>query len=136
MNPQDLPGGIASRLTGLVAGILRHALAIGALAALETRQLIRQSVAILLLAVATLLAALIAYVAILAAIVSLLAVKLSWGWPVSLGAAGLLHLAVLGILFSILRGVSAPRAYEATAAELTKDLETLGRLGGDPTPRP
>lgn len=136
MSPQDLPGGIASRLAGLLAGLLRHALAIGALAAFETRLLIRQSVAILLLAVATLLAALIAYVAILAAVVSLLAEKLSWGWPISLSAAGLLHLAALGILFSILRGVSAPKAYEATAAELTKDLESLGRLGGDPSPRP
>jgi uncharacterized membrane protein YqjE len=70
--------------------------------------------------------AMIAYIALVAAAVSLLAMKLQWGWPVSLSAAGLIHLAILGILFNILRTRTAPRPFEATSAELRRDIETLG----------
>jgi uncharacterized membrane protein YqjE len=126
MNPQDLPGGIPSRITGLIAGILRYAFSIGALAAEEGRLLIRQSIAAILLLMAMAVIAMIAYVALLAAAVSLLAMKLQWGWPVSLSAAGLIHLAILGILFNILRTRTAPRPFEATSAELRRDIETLG----------
>jgi uncharacterized membrane protein YqjE len=126
MNPQDLPGGIPSRITGLTAGILRYALSLSALAAEEGRLLIRQSVAVILLLVVMVVIALVAYVALIGAAVSLLATKLSWGWPVSLAAAGLIHLAILGILFKILRSRTAPRPFEATSAELRKDIETLG----------
>jgi uncharacterized membrane protein YqjE len=126
MNPQDLPGGIPSRITGLIAGILKYAFSIGALAAEEGRLLIRQSIAAILLLMAMAVIAMIAYVALLAAAVSLLAMKLQWGWPVSLSAAGLIHLAILGILFNILRTRTAPRPFEATSAELRRDIETLG----------
>ncbi|MFZ4717329.1 MAG: phage holin family protein [Chthoniobacterales bacterium] len=126
MNPQDLPGGIPSRITGLIAGILRYAFSIGALAAEEGRLLIRQSIAAILLLMVMAVIAMIAYVALVAAAVSLLAMKLQWGWPVSLSAAGLIHLALLGILFNILRTRTAPRPFEATSAELRRDIETLG----------
>lgn len=126
MNPQDLPGGIPSRITGLIAGILRYAFSIGALAAEEGRLLIRQSIAAILLLMAMAVIAMIAYVALVAAAVSLLAMKLQWGWPVSLSAAGLIHLAILGILFNILRTRTTPRPFEATSAELRRDIETLG----------
>jgi uncharacterized membrane protein YqjE len=126
MNPQDLPGGIPSRITGLIAGILRYAFSLGALAAEEGRLLIRQSIAAILLLIAMVVIAMIAYVALVAAAVSLLAMKLQWGWPVSLSAAGLIHLALLGILFNILRTRTAPRPFEATSAELRRDIETLG----------
>lgn len=126
MNPQDLPGGIPSRITGLIAGILRYAFSIGALAAEEGRLLIRQSIAAILLLMAMAVIAMIAYIALVAAAVSLLAMKLQWGWPVSLSAAGLIHLAILGILFNILRTRTAPRPFEATSAELRRDIETLG----------
>jgi uncharacterized membrane protein YqjE len=126
MNPQDLPGGIPSRITGLIAGILKYAFSIGALAAEEGRLLIRQSIAAILLLMAMAVIAMIAYVALVAAAVSLLAMKLQWGWPVSLSAAGLIHLAILGILFNILRTRTAPRPFEATSAELRRDIETLG----------
>jgi uncharacterized membrane protein YqjE len=125
MNPQDLPGGIPSRITGLTAGILRYTLSLGALAAEEGRLLIRQSVAAILLLVAMVVIAMIAYVALLGAAVSLLAMKLSWGWPVSLAAAGLIHLAILSILFRILRSRTAPRPFEATTAEIRRDIEAL-----------
>lgn len=126
MNPQGLPGGIPSRVTGLTAGILRYTLSLGALAAEEGRLLIRQSVAAILLLAGMVLVAAIAYVALIAAGVSLLAMKLGWGWPLSLSAAGLIHLALLGILFRLLRARAAIRPFEETSAELRRDIDALG----------
>lgn len=128
MHPQDLPGGLPSRVTGLAAGLLRHGLTLGTLAVAEGRLLLRQSLVTLLLAVAMTVAGIIAYVALIGAAVALLAVKLSWGWPISLAAAGMIHLALLGLLFSILRCRSLPRPFEETSAELQKDIESLGRF--------
>jgi hypothetical protein len=126
MNPQELSGGIPSRVTGLTAGVLRHTLSLGALAAEEGRILIRQSVSAILLLTVMALTAMIAYVALAGALISLLATRLSWGWPVSLSAAGLLHLAALGILFKILRArTTTVRPFEATSAELRKDIDAL-----------
>ena len=136
MNPQDLPGGLASRITGLAAGVLRHGLTLGTLAAAEGRFLLRKSLVTLLLAVAMTVAGVIAYVALIGAVVALLAIKLSWGWPVSLAAAGMVHLAFLGLLFSILRMKSLPRPFEATSAELKKDIENLGRFSNSNRPLP
>ena len=126
MNQQDLPGGIPSRVTGLTAGILRYTLSLGALAAEEGRLLIRQSVAAILLLVGMMIVAAIAYVALIAAGVSLLAMKLGWGWPVSLSAAGLIHLALLGVLYRFLRSRASIRPFEATSAELRRDIDALG----------
>ena len=126
MNQQELSGGIPSRITGLTAGILRYTLSLGALAAEEGRLLIRQSVAAILLLVGIVVVATIAYVALIAAGVSLLAMKLGWGWPVSLSSAGLIHLALLGILFRTLRSRAAIRPFEATSAELRRDIDALG----------
>lgn len=136
MNPQDLPGGIPSRITGLTAGILRYTFSLGALAAEEGRLLIRQSVSAILLLVIMVVIAMVAYVALIGAAVSLLAVKLSWGWPVSLAAAGLIHVAILGILFKVLRSRTAPRPFEATSAELRKDIEALGNYPISPRRNP
>jgi len=126
MNQQDLPGGIPSRVTGLTAGILRYTLSLGALAAEEGRLLIRQSVAAILLLAGMMIVAAIAYVALIAAGVSLLAMKLGWGWPVSLSAAGLIHLALLGVLYRFLRSRASIRPFEATSAELRRDIDALG----------
>ncbi len=126
MNPQDLPGGIPSRITGLTAGILRYALSIGALAAEEGRLLVRQSITAILLLAAMVVVGMIAYVALVAAAVSVMAMRFGWGWPVSLASAGLIHLALLGILFRFLRARTAPRPFEATSAELRRDIDALG----------
>jgi len=126
MNQQDLPGGIPSRVTGLTAGILRYTLSLGALAAEEGRLLIRQSVAAILLLAGMMIVAAIAYVALIAAGVSLLAMKLGWGWPVSLSAAGLIHLSLLGVLYRFLRSRASIRPFEATSAELRRDIDALG----------
>lgn len=126
MNQQDLPGGIPSRVTGLTAGILRYTLSLGSLAAEEGRLLIRQSVAAILLLAGMMIVAAIAYVALIAAGVSLLAMKLGWGWPVSLSAAGLIHLALLGVLYRFLRSRASIRPFEATSAELRRDIDALG----------
>jgi uncharacterized membrane protein YqjE len=133
-NSQDLPGGIPSRVTGLTAGLLRHLFSLGSLAALEGRLFIRQSIAGLILLMAIVLVAMIAYVALIGALIALLATYLKWGWPVSLAAAGLLHLGILGILYQILRArVINPRPFEATTAELRRDIEALGSTtGNDP----
>jgi uncharacterized membrane protein YqjE len=134
MNPQDLGGGIPSRITGLAAGLLRHGLTLATLAAAEGRFLLRQSLVTLLLAVAMTVAGIIAYVALVAAAVALLALKLDWGWPVSLAAAGMIHLTLLGLLFSTLRTRSLPRPFEATSAELRKDLDNLARFSNGTRP--
>jgi hypothetical protein len=134
MSQQELPGGVASRITGLAAGFLRHGLTLGALAFAEGRILVRHGIATLLLAVAMTVSGIIAYVALIGAAVALLAVKLSWGWPVSLAAAGLIHLALLGVLFSILRTKSLPRPFDGTSAELRKDLENLSRFSSGTRP--
>jgi len=126
MNQQGLPGGIPSRVTGLTAGILRYTLSLGSLAAEEGRLLIRQSVAAILLLAGMMIVAAIAYVALIAAGVSLLAMKLGWGWPVSLSAAGLIHLALLGVLYRFLRSRASIRPFEATSAELRRDIDALG----------
>ncbi len=131
MNSQHLPGGIASRITGLTAGLLRHLLSLGSLAALEGRLFIRQSIAGLILLLAIVVVAMIAYVALIGAVVALLATSLKWGWPVSLAAAGLLHLGILGILYQVLCArVIAPRPFEATTAELRRDIDALGSFTG------
>lgn len=132
MNPQDLPGGIPSRIIGLLAGLLRHLLSLGGLAAEEARLLIHRSLAAILIGVAMVMAAMIAYVALVAAAVVLVAEKLSWGWSLSLSCAAILHLALLGILFRILRIRTTPPPFEATAAELRKDLETLTQVRNTP----
>lgn len=125
MIPHDLPGGIPSRISGLTAGLIRHLLSLGSLAALEGRMFIRQSIAGIILLAALLLFAMIAYVALIASAISLLAVFLKWGWPLSLASAGLLHLAFVGILYKMLRARIAPRPFEATSAELQKDIDAL-----------
>ena len=131
MNSQHLPGGIPFRITGLTAGLLRHLLSLGSLAALEGRLFISQSIAGLILLLASVMVAMIAYVALIGAVVALLATSLKWGWPVSLAAAGLLHLGILGILYQVLRArVIAPRPFEATTAELRRDIDALGSFTG------
>ena len=134
MNSQHLPGGIPSRITGLTAGLLRHLLSLGSLAALEGRLFVRQSIAGLILVLAIVVVAMIAYVALIGAVVALLATSLGWGWPVSLAAAGLLHLGILGILSQTLRArVINPRPFEATTAELRRDIDALGSFTGSDT---
>jgi len=125
MNPQDLPGGIPSRITGLTAGLIRHALSLGSLAALESRMFIRQSIGGLILLLALVLVAMIAYVALVASAISLLAICLKWGWPVSLAAAGLVHLGFMGVLYRMLRARIAPIPFQATTAEIQRDIDAL-----------
>lgn len=125
MNPQDLPGGIPSRITGLIAGVSRHLVTLGSLAAFEGRLFIRQSITGLLLLVALVLVAMIAYVAMIACLVSILAICLRWGWPVSLAATGLIHLGFVGILYRILRARLASIPFQSTSEELQRDLEFL-----------
>ena len=136
MNPHDPVGGLASRITGLGAGILRHGLTVGSLALAEGRLLLRQSLFTLLLGVAMTVVAAIAYVSLIAAVIAVAAVKLSWGWPVSLAAAGMLHLAMLGILYSVIRNMTPSRPFEVTAAELKRDIDSLGRFQGGTRPMP
>ena len=125
MIPHDLPGGIPSRISGLTAGLIRHLLSLVSLAALEGRVFIRQSIAGIILLAALILFAMIAYVALIASGISLLAMYLKWGWPLSFAAAGLLHLALVGILYKLLRARIAPRPFEATSAELQRDIDAL-----------
>lgn len=131
MTQNDLPGGIPSRISGLTAGLIRHLLSLGSLAALEGRMFIRQSIVGVILLAALLLFAMIAYVALIASAISLLAMFLKWGWPLSLAAAGLLHLALVGILYKMLRARITPRPFESTSAELQKDIDALSTFSNN-----
>lgn len=130
MQPQDLPGGLPSRVAGVSAGLLSHLLSLGSLAALEWRLFLRQGLGALLLIAAGLVVASIAYVALVAAVVAILATQLGWGWPVSLAAAGLIHVGLLGLLLRLLKARLAVRPFEATATELRRDLDHLDSLAG------
>lgn len=134
MTPHDLTGGIPARISGLTAGLIRHLLSLGSLAALEGKMFIRQSIAGIILLTALILFAMIAYVALVVSAISVLAIFLKWGWPVSLAAAGLLHLALVGILYRLLCARIAPRLFEATSAELQRDIDALS-IYSNHTPR-
>jgi len=125
MSHQPLPGGIPSRVSGLTIGVVRHLLSLGSLAAEEGRLFVRQSITGLILLMALILVAMIAYVALIACVVTLLAVSLNWGWPVSLAAAAMIHLGLVWILYSILRARITFRPFEATTAELQRDMDVL-----------
>jgi uncharacterized membrane protein YqjE len=129
----DLPGGLPARLSGVVAGLLRHFLSLGSLVSLEWGLFLRQSLAALLLIAAAVVVTAIAYVALVAAVIAILATQLGWGWPVSFAAAGLLHLMILGLLVKLLLNRLANRPFEATTAELRRDLENLNSLAGRPS---
>lgn len=131
---QNLPGGLPSRVAGVSAGLLSHLLSLGSLAALEWRLFLRQGLGALLLIIAGLVVAAIAYVALVAAIVAILSLQLGWGWPVSLAAAGLLHLGLLGIVVRLLKARLSDRPFEATVAELRRDLDHLDSLSGGSRP--
>lgn len=125
MSHQPLPGGIPSRVSGLTIGVVRHLLSLGSLAAEEGRLFVRQSITGLILLMALILVAMIAYVALIACVVTLLAVSLNWGWPVSLAAAAMIHLGLVWILYNILRARISFRPFEATTAELQRDMDVL-----------
>jgi hypothetical protein len=125
---EEFPGGLASRLNGVASGLLRHGLSLTELAAIEARLLVRQSIGTILLIAIMLVFGVISYVALIGALVALLAVKLSWGWPVSLASAGLIHLAMLGAAYTFLKGRRPIRPFEATSSEIRRDIETLSSL--------
>ena len=118
-----LTGGIPSRLSGLITELLRHVLSLGALAAEETRVLIQHSITGVLVLILMLV---IAYVSAIIAVVSLLALGCGFGWVATLGLISLLHLLLAGGCYLFLRLKSFPRPYEATSAELQRNLEALG----------
>lgn len=132
MEPHDSLSGIPERFSGLLAALLRHVLALGALAAEETRLLIRQSVAGIILLTALLLSVTIAYIALVAAAASLLVLRYHWEWPGALGALAIFHLLTAAILFAVFKARSTPPPYGATAAELQRDLEALARHSRTP----
>ncbi len=121
-----LTGGIPSRLSGLITELLRHVLSLGALAAEETRVLIQRSITGVLVLIVLILMLVIAYVSAIIAVVSLLALGCGFGWVATLGLISLLHLLLAGGCYLFLRLKSFPRPYEATSAELQRNLEALG----------
>ena len=126
MDLNELPGGIPSRISGLVFSLLRHFLALSELAAEETRLLIRQSVAAILLFIALILTLVISYLALIATVIALLTLREGWGWAESFASVGLFHLLLAGLLVFFIRNRTAPRPYEATSAEIRRDLDALG----------
>ncbi len=125
MDLNELPGGIPSRVSGLLFALLRHLLALTELAAEETRLLIRQSLVSILLIVALIVTVVMAYLSLLATLVSLLTLGRGWGWPSALGLVTLLHFVLAGLILFFLRIRTKPRPYAETASEIRRDLDSL-----------
>jgi uncharacterized membrane protein YqjE len=128
MGEQELPGGIASRLTGLTAALISHILAITALAADETRSLIQRSLVSLILIIALIASLFIAYLALVLTAVVLLTIWFGWSWITALGAAALSHIIFALILFLILRFRSNSPVFEGTSEEIRRDLDALNKF--------
>jgi uncharacterized membrane protein YqjE len=128
MGEQELPGGIASRLSGLTAALISHTLAITALAADETRSLIQRSLVSLILIIALITSLLIAYLALVLTAVALLTIWVGWSWVAALGAAALSHLIFALIIFLILRARRSSPIYEGTTEELRRDFDALNKF--------
>ena len=126
MDLKELPGGIPSRISGLLYALLRHLLALTELAAEETRILIRQSVVAILMLIALTVTVVISYLSLLAAVISLLTLRQGWGWPTAFAIVALFHLLLAGLIVFLLRLRTAPSPFEATAAEIRRDLDSLG----------
>ena len=125
MDLNELPGGIPSRVSGLLFALLRHLLALTELAAEEPRLLIRQSLVSILLLVALIVVVVIAYLSLLATLVSILTMGGGWGWPAAFGLVTLLHFVLAGVIFFFLRVRTKPRPYAETASEIRRDLDSL-----------
>ena len=134
MDPNELPGGIPSRISGLLFALLRHLLSLTELAAEETRLLIRQSITAILLLVALIVTLVISYLALLATLISFLTLGHGWSWPSAFALVGFFHLLIAGILVFFLRLRTASRPFEATTAELRRDLDALGTYSGKSSP--
>ena len=125
MDTNQLPGGIPSRISGVTAALLRHFLALAELATEEGRLLIRQSLTVIILLVALILVITISYLALVAAVVSLLNLELGWSLPMALVTISFFHLLLAGAIIFFIRIRSATPPFEATAAELRRDMESL-----------
>jgi len=125
MDTNQLPGGIPSRISGVTAALLRHFLALAELATEEGRLLIRQSLTVIILLVALILVITISYLALVAAVVSLLNLELGWSLPMALVTISFFHLLLAGAIIFCIRIRSTMPPFEATAAELRRDMESL-----------
>ena len=125
MDTNQPTGGIPSRISGVTAALLRHFLALAELASEEGRLLIRQSLTVIILLVALILVVMISYLALVAAVVSLLYLGLGWSLPMALVTISFFHLLLAGAIILFLRMRTSSPLFEATAAELRRDMESL-----------
>ena len=123
--PSGATGGITTSISGLAAALLRHLLALAELASGELRLLIRQGITSLILLAALLLFVMVGYLTLVAMAVSLLVVGAGWNWPGALGATALFHLLCAVAIVFMLRFRTSRPLFEATAAELRHDMESL-----------
>lgn len=133
MDLNDLPGGIPTRVSGLLFALLRHLVALTELAAEETRLLIRQSLLSIMLLVALVVTMVIAYLSLLATVISLLTMMAGWGWPAAFALVTFLHLILAALIFFLLRIRTTPRPYAETSSEIRRDLDSLGNYSKKPS---
>jgi uncharacterized membrane protein YqjE len=126
MDPNEPSGGIPSRISGLLYALMRHVLALTELAAEETRILIRQSVTAIILLIALIVVLIISYLSLLATVIILLTINQGWGWPSAFAVMAAVHLVMAVLIVSVLRVRTALNPFEATTAELRRDLDHLG----------
>ena len=117
--------GISARFLGLSGTLLEHVTSLFSLAALETGQLMKQTLACLLLFIATVLALFIAYLALLATGVALAVIQFNLSWTTTFGAVTLLHFLLAGILIVLLRQRRSHAPLAMTRAEIQRDIESL-----------
>ncbi|HLB34902.1 MAG: hypothetical protein A3F67_02655 [Verrucomicrobia bacterium RIFCSPHIGHO2_12_FULL_41_10] len=117
--------GISANVTGLSSALLEHCLALASLAALETRQFLKQTLSCLLLFVAVILLLFMGYLTLLATCLVAAVYYFHIGWPYAFGIATLFHFLSAGILIAIISRQQSHAPLPLTRFEIQRDIEAL-----------
>ncbi|MFI0348737.1 MAG: phage holin family protein [Chthoniobacterales bacterium] len=117
--------GIPARLMGLSSALLQHVVAILLLAGLEARQLLKRSIASILIFIAILIFIFIGYLALLSTVIAIAIMHFSVSFPLTLAGVALFHFFIAGILILFLRRQQNEPAFAVTLHEIQRDIELL-----------
>ena len=110
---------------GLSGALLQHVVALISLAGLEARQLLKRSLASILIFVGVLVFVFIGYVALLAALVSIAIIKFGASLSITLGSVALFHFVIAGLFLFFFRCQQSEPAFGITLQEIQRDIEAL-----------
>lgn len=110
---------------GLSSALLQHVVAILSLAGLEARQLLKRSIASILIFIAILIFIFIGYLALLSTVIAIAIMHFSVSFPLTLAGVALFHFFIAGILILFLRRQQNEPAFAVTLHEIQRDIELL-----------